>query len=576
MVQSAQNELFEEMKNKWVILSESIDFNAYKNQKNNRLIRVISQKTNLRLTLIQPDGKVLDDSYFENDEVINIKNHLFRSEIQDALHSGDAYANRLSQTTQQEMIYYAKILPHGTILRLAYPATYINALRKEYTRQSFSIFIFLFILITLITIYLARRIALPIQKLDYIAEKIEKGDSHIHFPQFHDSAMLKIGNLIHRIYKAMLAEKEILIQQQEKQDYIFGILEEGIILLDEHNNILYCNKKAETYLNTHLVAGKNIFSEIDEYEVLNFFNDILTRDQSSFWEEKEFRKKLFEVNLKVTSTGAQWEHFKKISVHKDRLLKGISQSPVLWSAQKEKLIVFSDMTEKVKYQKFKSKLVCNISHELKTPLAMIMGYAETILDDPRMPQATATRFLKKIYKNSERINKIINNVLGLHKLESSAEGSIIVNTPSSVSELIEELKSGYEERSDIHLEFLSDATHVNILYDHLYSILSNLVSNAVKYSKGDIVFIHLQKKDQEITLSVEDQGPAIAPEEKDRIFERFYTVSNSRNREHSGTGLGLPIVKHIAQQYSGHVQLTQGKHRGNVFIVTLQQAALQK
>lgn len=575
MIKSASDELLEEMKNKWIILAESIDFNTDSPKRTQLLIREISKKTRLRITQIKKDGTVQDDSYLKFRQVKEIENHLLRPEIQDAISSKEGHINRYSVTTGEETIYYARKLKNGTILRIAYPATYIGALRAEYTRQIFSILIFLFILIAGVAIFLARRIALPIQRLDYIAENIEKGVRHIHFPKFHDATMLKIGNLIYRIYKAMLAEKEMLIQQQEKQDYIFGILEEGIILLDESNNILYSNKKAETYLNTRFVLGKNLFADIDEYEVLRFFNDILSKESSSLWEEKEFRDQLFDVNLKITSINEQWDRYKNFSKHKDNFLNGISFSSTLSSPKKEKLIVFADITEKTKYKKFKSKLVCNISHELKTPLAMIMGYAETILDDDAMPKETSTRFLQKIYKNSERINKIINNVLGLHKLESSNEEPVLIKEPTSLIDLIEEIKSGYEDKHNVIIEYLSDLECVNILYDHLYSILSNLVSNAIKYSKGRKVYIKISKISDKISIEVEDEGPMIEPDKKERIFERFYTISNSRNKENSGTGLGLPIVKHIAQLYSGGVQLMNGNHFGNTFVVTLKEPPLE-
>lgn len=574
MIESAKGELLKEMKNKWVIIAESINFNPENTKENHQLLRRISKQTELRITQIDAKGTVLDDSYIEAEKVKNIENHLSRPEIQDAIYTSEGHVNRYSHTTHLEMIYYARKLENGTILRLAYPATYIRALKAEYTRQSLSIFIFLFIIITIIAIFLAQRISLPIQKLDFIAEKIEKGTPHIHFPRFHDATMSKIGNLIYRIYKAMLAEKDLLLKQQEKQGYIFGILEEGILLLDENNNILYSNKKAESYLNTRFISGQNLFADIDDYEVLNFFNDVLSKNDQSLWEEKEFRQKVFDVNLKITSNTEHWESYKQLSEHQDNFLAGISQSSVLNSPKKEKLIVFTDITEKIKYKKFKSKLVCNISHELKTPLAMIMGYAETILSDENMPKSISTKFLQKIYKNSERINKIINNVLGLHKLESSADEPIRIKEPSRLADLIEELKSGYDGKNSMEIQYSGTLKTVNILYDHLYSILSNLVSNAIKYSHGKNVYISIQKTGEFLEINVEDEGPAIPPEKKDRIFERFYTVSDSRNPANSGTGLGLPIVKHIAQLYDGEVQLKTGQYRGNAFTVTLKEQIL--
>lgn len=234
----------------------------------------------------------------------------------------------------------------------------------------------------------------------------------------------------------------------------------------------------------------------------------------------------------------------------------------------EKLIVFLDVTEEVQYGRFKFELVENISHELKTPLAMVQGYAETILNDPQMEAETLARFLQKIFNGSKRINGIINDLLELHKLESIGR-RVHLEAPTLVADVMQDIINRFAEVQTPKIVYDIRTLNVHIHHEHLFSILSNLIDNAVKYSGGKKIFVSLIKMGTVIEIQVEDEGAMIEESERERIFERFYTISRSRSHIRSGTGLGLPIVKHIAQLYRGNVALFESRHGGNNFTVTL-------
>lgn len=538
MLKSAQRELRNDMRDKWEIValhlqSGSRAIDTY------RLIRAISEKTELRITIIEETGRVIDDSYFTKEEVARLENHRDRPEIVEAINHQEGYVVRYSTTTEMDMVYFARKMTDSVILRLSYPATYINIIKHEFTRQNLYIFFLSLSIILLIAIYLASRISKPIQKLDHIAQQIELGKSEIQFPSFRDPSMIKIANMIKRIYTSMINEQIQLQQEQEKLEHVFRILEEGIILLDNSNNIIHFNDKAANYLNISLKQMTNLLTDIRDEEIRRFFQDILSVDQNKLWKSKELKDALFEVNL---------------TIHKE-----------------EKLIVFFNVTRERQYELYKYELIENISHELKTPLSMILGYAETILGDPEMTRPMLNRFLNKIFSASKRINGIINDLLEIHKLESSGR-TIVPEIPTVLAEVIQDVKNRFLDNLTKVIQFNTEVEEVMVHYEHLFSIITNLTENAVKYSRGNYIYVTISRKGKQVSIIVEDEGPPIPNEERDRIFERFYTVSRSRNKKESGSGLGLPIVKHISQLYGGNVYVTSSEHGGNLFTVTLYEA----
>jgi two-component system phosphate regulon sensor histidine kinase PhoR len=167
------------------------------------------------------------------------------------------------------------------------------------------------------------------------------------------------------------------------------------------------------------------------------------------------------------------------------------------------------------------------------------------------------------------LNDLINDMIKLHKLESVG-GGFAVDVATSLLAVRDDLRSFYAD-ADKQLVLEAEEIRVHILPEHLQSVLTNLIDNAVQYSEGETVTARMQRSGAGVKISVDDQGPLIAENERKRIFERFYTCSRSRNKRHSGTGLGLSIVKHIASLYDGSVQVEPNGEGGNCFVVMLQE-----
>ncbi len=535
MVSNARQELLQEMRNKWVILAtQSQDLTL--NRTNYQRLNTMTRQTSLRITVVDRNGRVQLDSLVPFTKISAMENHKGRPEIKDAIYSAEGFATRFSSTTNMQMFYFARKLADDQVLRLAYPATYVESLQKKFTAQAFWAFLSLSLVILLLALYFARKVSLPVQKLDYIADKIEAGKTHVHFPRFKDPSMAKIAGLIYRIYAGMQKKNLQLARDQQKLSHILATMDQGVLLLDNENRILHANPWLEKEFGIDFVPGNSLFQVTRDVHLVDFFRGILEKQGET--NRLSLHQEVFEVSLK--------------------------------QVEDQKLLLIRNLTRQVEYESFKAELTGNISHELKTPLSMIMGYAETLRDTPEIDAKTRHRFLDNIYGSSVRLNNLINDIIELHKLESVGN-QFTIEEATSLSDVEADLNSLYADKKDKTLVLNIEPVKVQVLKEHLQSVLTNLIDNAFKYSSGQQITANLHCQHDCLTISVDDQGPQISEAECKRIFERFYTCSQSRNKQHSGTGLGLSIVKHIANLYDGTVQVESSPEGGNRFLVRLQE-----
>ncbi|PLX71192.1 MAG: hypothetical protein C0602_02085 [Denitrovibrio sp.] len=536
ILEAAQKELAHEMASKAEIL-KGYDLKYTFDQNLHDKFSHISEKSKLRITIIRKDGFVVDDSYYTPEQVSEMENHANRPEVLEAFATGTGSVIRRSTTAEKRMYYFASKYDENLIVRVSYPMDYIESLRAGMLKQNLTVYFILMIMIALLTIYLARRINRPIQQLSIIADKIEAGESKIYFPSFRDKTITKLVGVIYRIYNSMNMKAKQLEQEKLKLNHIFSILDEGIILLDAKNNVKHFNNTAIENLETELKTDKNILQQTNNMDFLSFFSEIVPLFEDRRL-QKEYKGRIYEIYIRVFDN--------------------------------EKLIVFFDITERAEYENFKTELIGNITHELKTPLSMIMGYSETIKNDPDMDKKFHDKFINIIYNSSNRLNILINDILQLHKLEMQKD-SIAVEEPTIAGELAEEIRSYYVDRPKDVTFKAEGLDEIYINREHILSILTNLVDNAMKYSTGDHIHLDILKDKDMISINVADHGPVIPTNEKDRIFERFYTMDKAKNQNDTGTGLGLSIVKHIATLYNGEARVVSNDKGGNTFIIKLRE-----
>ena len=536
MLINARSELLQEMKNKWIILASQIETLDLSAETVHSRLAETTRKTSLRMTVVNRGGQVLFDSLVPFAKTSMMENHKARPEIKAAIYSEEGFATRFSTTTNMQMFYFARKLSDDQILRIAYPATYVASLQKKFTEQALWAFSGITLVLMLLALYFARKVSLPVQKLDYIADHIESGSTHIRFPRFKDPTMDKIAGLIYRIYASMQKKNLQLARDQQKLSHIFTTMDQGVLLLDKEDMILHANPWLEKEFGVNFAPGTSLYRATNDIHLINFFSGIL--EQAAATTKAPLHKNVFETSLK--------------------------------HVEDQRLLLIRNVTKQVEYEAFKAELTGNISHELKTPLSMIMAYAETLRDTPDIEAGTRNRFLEHIYNSSQRLNSLINDVIELHKLESVG-GDFTIDQAASLEETAADIRAFYEESTSKTLHMETDSSKVRILPEHLHSVLTNLIDNAFKYSEGERVSATMQRHGETLRITVDDQGPQIAAADRERIFERFYTCSRSRNKQHSGTGLGLSIVKHIANLYNGAVRVEANGKSGNRFIVLLQE-----
>ncbi|MDX1964310.1 MAG: ATP-binding protein [Pirellulales bacterium] len=238
------------------------------------------------------------------------------------------------------------------------------------------------------------------------------------------------------------------------------------------------------------------------------------------------------------------------------------------------VIVLNDVTHTRHLENIRRDFVANVSHELKTPIASIKGFVETLLDGALHNPADAERFLRIVVKQADRLNTIIEDLLSLSKIEQSEEAGNLVLEETNIHllsiEAIQDCQSRATERQvTVELECAEDLTTLANPRLLLQAII-NLLDNAMKYSEsGSAVQLHSQRHNGEIVISVEDHGVGIDPEHLPRLFERFYRVDKARSRKLGGTGLGLSIVKHIVQAHRGRVDVQSQPGKGSRFSIYL-------
>jgi two-component system, OmpR family, phosphate regulon sensor histidine kinase PhoR len=237
------------------------------------------------------------------------------------------------------------------------------------------------------------------------------------------------------------------------------------------------------------------------------------------------------------------------------------------------ILVFHDLTRIKQLENTRKDFVANVSHELRTPLSMIKGYVETLLDGAKDDPVVAARFLQTIRKHTDRLAFLIEDLLTISQLESGRSTLNLKRFPLRplVDGVFTDLQTrAMEKRMGLHNEMPPDL-ETRADADRIQQVLFNLVDNAIKYgpTNGQVRITGEPVDQQQVRISVQDDGVGIPPEARERVFERFYRVDRARSREEGGTGLGLAIVKHIIQHHGGEVWVESEPGRGATFCFTL-------
>lgn len=513
--------------------------------------------TSTRITVIAPDGKVLCDTEQPSSQM---ENHGDRGEVISALVGDVGQQTRFSTTLGDQLTYLAiPVERSGRIIaavRTSIHVTQVDAAVRSVQIQVAVGGLLIAVLASLLSLFVSRRISRPLEAMRRGAERFAAGDLGYEMP-VPDSA--ELGGLAVSLNKmARQLEERIgtIVEQRNEREAVLTSMAEGVLAVDSDRKVLNLNRAAARLLDVdeQTAVGRPVDEIARNADVRQLITEALAGEEP------------VEADLML---GTETE---RILAAKGAAL--LDQDGKSIGA----VIVLDDVTQVRRLESIRRDFVANVSHELKTPIAAIKGFVETLLDGAMDDRQDALRFLKIVAKQSDRLSAIIEDLLSLAKIEQ-AEGVVAIEMePHRVLDVLEAARgdtSAVAEERGVEIVVECDAELTARFNPPLLEqALANLLDNAVKYSEaGSRVHLSAENRDGQIIIAVADQGCGIPAEHLSRLFERFYRVDKARSRKLGGTGLGLAIVKHIAAAHGGRVEVGSTPGRGSRFSIVLPQSA---
>ena len=475
-----------------------------------------------RITYIDQDGTVL----FDNEaDVSKMKNHSDRTEFQKAEKYGAGESSRYSDTLSEKTIYYALRLKDGTVLRVSGTQDSVLALVENLIFPLCGLLCLMLILSGIMASAISKRIVKPINELD-----LESPEENRIYEEL--SPLL---SKIHRQNREIQNQLELAKQQQEEFALITENMQEGLIVIDKYTMILSANSSAWNLFHMDRVCqGESVYCLDREEEFRHAIEQVLSGEHT-------------ELVLKLNGSDIQ-----------------LIANPVIRDKKTEGAVVLLvNVTEKLERESLRREFSANVSHELKTPLTSISGFAE-IMQGGLVKNEDIPKFAGRIYKESQRLLQLVEDVIQISQLDE--EKTSYVWEPVDVYQICKNAFESLKEKAkrlNVHLYICGERMKMEAVRTLLEEAIYNVCDNAIKYNRNDgSVSVFLTQTAQEIQIVVKDTGVGIPKEDQDRVFERFYRVDKSHSKEIGGTGLGLSIVKHAVGALKGSVILRSEEGNG--------------
>ncbi len=507
-----------------------------------------------RITFIDAAGNVLADTLRSAED---IENHYNRPEIQSAYNGEIGKASRFSKTVNQEMFYVAAPVAFDNqdikVIRLAVNLVEIQATnRKLYYYIGISIVIGLFASLALASRFISKMMR-PIREMTEITQKIASGDLNRRVNIIDDDEIGELAENFNYMANQLKDNIDKLSDNNTKFMAVLTSIINPIIAVDNKHRIILLNPAAEALfkIKAEEAIGKHII------EVIR--NNVLDQQIQGIFENP------VENQIEIA-----------INDHGKKILK-IYTTPIKLENDPTRIIgivaLMEDVTEIRKLEKMRSDFVANVSHELKTPLTSISGFVETLKSGEIEDEATTKRFLDIIDIETERLTRLIEDILSLSEIENSQARDFQqeILTSEAIREVTEIIAPiAVSKEIELMAEIEANLPSLKGNSDWFKQMLINLLDNAIKYTpnKGR-VSINAYEKYNNIVIVIRDTGIGIPKKDIPRLFERFYRVDKARSRKVGGTGLGLAIVKHIVLSLKGRIKVSSEVGKGTEFTVIL-------
>jgi two-component system phosphate regulon sensor histidine kinase PhoR len=514
----------------------------------------LGSKSAVRITLILADGTVVGESDKSRDQM---ENHRDRPEVKTVIEQGKTgQAVRFSNSVRKNMLYVAVPVYHGGVVA-GVVRTAMPLLRMEETLSGVEHHLLwggaaILLLAAILSFAVSRRISRPLEQIKRGAERFAAGDFSY---RLHADGSSEIGSLAETMNQmaAQLEERLLSISKERNQrEAVLASMVEGVLAVDTAGRIISLNRAAAQFFNItfpETAAGRGIEEVFRNSTLQRFVDHVLTGQEASECELMVENRQT--SHLQVRGTALLGPQERRIGA----------------------VIVFNDVSRLRRLENLRRDFVANVSHELKTPITSIKGFAETLLDGALKNPEEAERFLKIIARHADRLNSIIEDLLMLSRLEQDGKEGMSLETAdiNGILQSAVDVCSPRVAAKKIAITVSCPAgLTASVNRPLIEQAMINLISNAIKYSADEKeVKVSAQAADGGVLLQVQDHGIGIETKHLDRLFERFYRVDKGRSRHEGGTGLGLSIVKHIAQAHGGTVSVQSRYGEGSVFSIFL-------
>ncbi len=505
----------------------------------------VASRGSFRATVIAPDGKVLADSEFSGPALEAMENHAGRPEITEARMVGEGHILRYSHSTSQELVYVAKPLPgHMGFLRLSKKPSDIENWSRDFRRALGLMALFLLVGGGVAVWLLSRGLTGSVGTLSMAARRIGRGDFVSSIPVHSKDEVGNLARLMEQLSTRLEQQLQLLESERNHLTTVLNSMSEGVLVIDKDGRIAGVNPALRGMLDVDgETTGRSPLEVIRNADLSERIQEVL-------------------------EDGKQ----KELELHSLGRIFLARIAPIGHGRKKAgAVVVFHDISELRRLETVRRDFVTNVSHELKTPLTSIQGYAETLFQEESLPPVYRG-FAEKIYRNAGQLSEMIDELFSLARLEKSEQS--LRMSRLSFRDLAREIELDFAEQlqsKGLSLHFETSVTDPSFwgAESYIRRVFRNLVENAVKYTEQGSVTLSMERPSGEILFCVRDTGIGIAEEHLSRIFERFYRVDRDRSRRTGGSGVGLAIVKHIVELHNGRVWAESRLGQGTAVFFTL-------
>lgn len=483
----------------------------------------------MRFTIIDINGKVVYDNWANNEDM---DNHLDRFEVKEALEKGYGEDTRYSNTIKTDMYYYAVRLTDNEVLRVSRGIHSINSVFAEIIPMLVLLFFVLLIIVYIVTSSFTKKILKPVNDMIKSLDDMMEGKEKLNIKIYDE-----FEHLSFKIREQRIKISEYINELKYERDTI-GIItdnmKEGFILINRDRNILSINTSGKRMI------GNDKFDLRNNRNIIELTRNVVILERIDI-AIKENKHIVYDIDV---NRNHYRYYFSPVKERQSSTVAGL-------------LILIEDVTIQKNAEIMRSEFSANVSHELKTPLTTMIGFAEMIKEGLITDLDRIQKYCGMINKEGLRLISLIEDIMRLSKIEErgNPEDDSFINLKEIANEVVSLLQSK-ADNLNVTLNLQAENISMKANKNYLSELLYNLIDNGIKYNKSSgFVNINISKSDKFININFKDTGVGIDIEHQDRIFERFYRADKSRSKETGGTGLGLSIVKHIVELYDGEIEL---------------------